>query len=88
MRTTLTIDDRIGKALKELAHRSDKSFKQVVNETLERGLAESGMGARGPYRERPSRLGEARAGYDLTKALSLAAALEDEEIVRKLEQRK
>lgn len=88
MRTTLTIEDRVGKALKELAHRSGKSFKQVVNETLQRGLAESGLRAKSPYRERPSQLGEARAGYDLTKALSLAAALEDEEILRKLEQRK
>lgn len=88
MRTTLTIDDRIGKALKELAHRSDKSFKQVVNETLERGLAARDARRRSPYREHPSRLGDVRAGYDLTKALSLASSLEDEEIVRKLEQRK
>jgi hypothetical protein len=88
MRTTLTIDDRIGKALKELAHRSDKSFKQVVNETLERGLAASDARRRSAYRERPSRLGEVRPGYDLTKALSLASILEDEEILRKLEQRK
>ena len=88
MRTTLTIDDRIGKALKELAHRTDKSFKQVVNETLERGLTASEPRRRQPYRERPSRLGEARAGYDLTKALALAVMLEDDEILRKLEQRK
>lgn len=88
MRTTLTIDDRIGKALKELAHRTGKSFKQVVNDTLERGLAESRARRKSAYREQPSRLGEARAGYDLTKALSLASALEDEEILRKLEQRK
>ena len=88
MRTTLTLDDRIGKALKDLAHRSGKSFKRVVNETLERGLEASSPRRKIPYRERPSRLGEARAGYDLHKALSLAAALEDEEILRKLEQRK
>jgi hypothetical protein len=88
MRTTLTIDDRIGKALKDLAYRTDKSFKQVVNETLERGLAASEPRRRQPYRERPSRLGEARAGYDLNKALALAAMLEDDEILRKLQQRK
>lgn len=88
MRTTLTIDDRIGKALKDLAHRTDKSFKQVVNETLERGLAATGPRRRQPYREQPARLGEARAGYDLTKALALASMLEDDEILRKLEQRK
>jgi len=36
-----------------------------------------------PFRERPRRLGEARAGFDLAKSLFLAAALEDEEILRK-----
>jgi hypothetical protein len=88
MRTTLTVDDRVGKALKELAHRSGKSFKQVVNETLEQGLAASSTKRKEPYREKPVSLGETRAGYDLTKALSLAGALEDEEILRKIEQRK
>jgi predicted transcriptional regulator len=38
MRTTLTIDDAIARALKELAHRSNKPFNQVVNETLRAGL--------------------------------------------------
>ena len=88
MRTTLTIEDRIGKKLREVAHRSGKSFKQVVNETLEKGLTASSPTRKSAYREHPARLGEARAGYDLTKALSLASALEDEEILRKLEQRK
>ena len=88
MRTTLTIEDKVAKALEELAHRSGKSFKQVVNETLKRGLVASRSTRKEPYREKPTRLGEARAGYDLTKALSLAAALEDEEILRKIEQRK
>jgi len=35
MRTTLTIDDHIAKRLKALAHRSGKSWKRSVNETLE-----------------------------------------------------
>jgi hypothetical protein len=38
MRTTLTIDDAIARALKDPAHRSDKPFNQVVNETLRAGL--------------------------------------------------
>jgi len=41
-----------------------------------------------PYHEKSTSLGETRAGCDLTKALSLAAALEDEEIFRKIEERK
>ena len=39
MRTTLTIDDHLARALKERAHRSGKPFKQIVNETLRAGLA-------------------------------------------------
>jgi hypothetical protein len=34
MRTTLTIADRIARHLKQIAHRSGKPFKVVVNETL------------------------------------------------------
>ena len=39
MRTTLTLDEQIAKALKEVAHRTGKPFKQVVNEALRAGLA-------------------------------------------------
>jgi hypothetical protein len=89
MRTTLTIDDRIAKALKALAHRSGKPFKQIVNEILQAGLAsrEAPPKAR-PYRLKPASLGGVLPGIDLTKALRLAATLEDEEIARKLELRK
>ncbi len=89
MRTTLTIDDRIAKALKALAHRSGKPFKQVLNETLQAGLAaREGPGKARPYRLKVASLGGVLPGIDLTKALRLAASLEDEEIARKLELRK
>ena len=86
MRTTLTLDDRIAKALKALAHRSGKPFKQVVNETLQAGLSAAPKPR--PYRLKPVRLGGVMPGIDINKALSLAAALEDEEIARELELRK
>lgn len=39
MRTTLTIDDDVASKLKiELRKEKDKTFKDVVNETLRRGL--------------------------------------------------
>jgi hypothetical protein len=89
MRTTLTIDDRIAKALKALAHRSGKPFRQVLNETLKAGLAAREVPARPtPYRVKPVSLGGVVPGVDLTKALRLAASLEDAEIARKLELRK
>ena len=89
MRTTLTIEDRIAKELKEMAHRSGKPLKVVVNETLQAGLAAS-QEQKKPrrYRLSPVSLGAIREGLDLNKALSLADALEDEELVRKMELRK
>lgn len=87
MRTTLTIDDHIARDLKELAHRTGKPFKVVVNEALEAGLVAGGT-RRSPkrYRLRPSSLGTVRGGADLDKALALADLLEDEERGRKIEQ--
>jgi len=88
MRTTLTIDDRIAKVLKESAYRSGRSFKEVVNETLRKGLdAERTVNPK-PYRLKPASLGRAAAGMDLRKALLLADRIEEEEVARKLEMRK
>ena len=90
MRTTLTIDDRIAKALKDAAHRSGKSYKQVVNETLRAGLSANRiMDTAEPYRLKPVSMGEVAGGASmLIKALALAEHLEDEEIARKLELKK
>jgi hypothetical protein len=88
MRTTLTLDDRVARALKAIAHRAGKPFKQVVNETLQAGLAARETPRPRRYRVKPVSLGGALPGIDLTKVLRLAAALEDEEIARKLELRK
>ena len=57
-----------------------------MNATLRAGL-DAGRTAAKPYREVTRSLG-VQPGIDLTKALRLAAALEDEETVRKLELRK
>lgn len=39
MRTTLTLDDDVAAKLREQARLHDKTFKQVVNDTLRRGLS-------------------------------------------------
>jgi hypothetical protein len=90
MRTTLTLDEPIAKALKNAAHQSGKPFKQVVNETLQAGLNARNAGKSSPqkYRIKPAALGGPIAGMDLDKALQLADALEDDELRRKLDQRK
>ena len=88
MRTTLTIDDGIAGALKELAHRSGKPFKQVVNETLRAGLGASGARRRKAYRVKSAALGGVLPGVNLDKARALADAIEDQELTAKLRLRK
>ena len=86
MRTTVTLDPDVVEQLKALAQRRNLSFKAVLNSTVRAGLAAERGGSR-PYRA-PSRPMHLRPGLDLTHALRIAEALEDEEILRKLELRK
>lgn len=84
MRTTVRLDDELVEQLKVRARKENISLTRLLNRALREGLRARPVGKprRQPYRERPLPMGPARV--DLTKALALAAALEDEEIVRKL----
>jgi len=86
MRTTVRIDPDLAAKLRKIARERGISFREALNTVLR-----AGMGARAdagrPYRLHARRLG-LRPGIDLDKALQLASALEDQEIVRKLELRK
>ena len=89
MRTTLTIDDSTAKKLKQIAHETGKSYKQVVNETLRRGLAAAKVKEpAASYKLKPSSMGIPVADYNLDKALALADHLENEEIAEKARRRK
>lgn len=85
MRTTVTIDTDLAARLRRIARERGISFRDALNTTLRLGL--SGQARARHYRLRPRQMG-LRPGIDLDKALHLAAALEDEEIIRKLELRK
>lgn len=87
MRTTSTLEDSVAQALRKRAHRSGRSFKAGVNETLRQGLS-APPGPRKRWSQRTVSLGGPASGVDLTRALALAGALEDEETARKLERRK
>jgi hypothetical protein len=84
MRTTLTLDDDLARLLKDRAREQDLPFKQVVNDAVRAGLAASN-GSRQPYRMTPMNL-RLRPDVDYTKALQMAADLEDAAIIRKLQQ--
>ena len=88
MRTTLTIADDILREMKARAHETGVSLTRVVNDVLRAGLDRraSTSRPRRRYREDVADLGEPRANLD--RALALAARIEDEETLRKLEQRK
>jgi hypothetical protein len=89
MRTTLTIDDQLVRALRDAAHKSNKSFKEVLNETLRAGLAAKNIPSKArPYRLRPINMGPVAGDFNLDKALQLADALKDEELVHKLRMKK
>lgn len=85
MRTTLTLDPDVADRLHAIARERRLPFKQVVNAVLRRGLAEGAPPE--PFRIEARALG-LRPGIDLDQALELAARLEDEETLRKLELRK
>ncbi len=85
MRTTVTLDPDVVAALRRVARERGTSFKAVLNDAVRRGL--SGEPTRRRYRT-PSRDMGLRAGFDIDKALTLAAADEDAEILRKLALRK
>jgi hypothetical protein len=84
MRTTVRIDDDLLRDLKQRARSEKTSLAKLVNETLRRGLAAASQSKsrKIPYREKTYSMGPPLV--DLTKALALAAQLEDEEIIKKL----
>ena len=75
MRTTLTLDDDLAAALKEQSRRADKPFKQVVNDTLRRGLSPVLAEAESNYVVRPHDSGF-RPGVDPLRLNQLNDSLE------------
>jgi len=86
MRTTLTLDDDVAARLRQLARQTGRPFKQVVNEALRAGLAPGSPEQAEPVM--PSFDLGLLPGVELIRARQLAAELEDQETIRKLELRK
>jgi hypothetical protein len=84
MRTTVTLDPDADAAVRRLMRERGLSFKQAVNEAIRLGLSPRPLS--GTFRTRTFGMG--RPAMPIDKALRLAAELEDEEILRKLAQRK
>jgi hypothetical protein len=82
MRTTVTLDPDVEKLLRRAVRERGKSFKKVLNSALRQGLSSKPKQKR--FRQKSFRMGQPAPGFNLTKALALAAELEDAEIMRKL----
>ena len=65
MRTTLTLDDDVAAKVKSEARRSGKSFKEVVNEALRRGLTDRRSVRAQKVTIRTRDLGKLRPGLSL-----------------------
>jgi hypothetical protein len=84
----LTLDPDVAVDLKRRARRSGKPFRQILNDAVRAGLRAQDAPPARAYRLTPVSMGGVLPGIDLDRALGLAAALEDDAIARKLEQRK
>ncbi len=86
MRTTVTLDPDLAARLRELAVQRRISFKSAINAAVRAGLATE-MDQQRSYDETSRDLG-VQPGVDLTKALQLAAMIEDEATIQELALRK
>lgn len=77
MRTTLTLDEDVAAKLKAEARRAGRPFREVVNETLRRGL----VGRRAPAKQQRFKitvrdLGDLKAGLSLDNVAELIEQVE------------
>jgi hypothetical protein len=82
MRTTVTLDPDVERQLRNEVRRRGEPFKQVLNNAIRAGL-KAARARPQPYRPLTFDMGVPRV--DLSKALTLAADLEDEELLRRYE---
>jgi hypothetical protein len=84
MRTTLTVEDHLAAKLKEAARKQNRSFKEIINEALRRGLeaAEESRKVR-RFRVKPMSMG-AKPGIDYDKINQLLDEMEGEQLAVKM----
>ncbi len=80
MRTTLTLDDDVADFLREQARLQNRPFKQVVNDTLRRGMSPVARELGPAYRVSPHH-GGFRSGVDPLKLNQLNDELETQEFM-------
>jgi hypothetical protein len=77
MRTTLTLDDDVAAKLKAESRRAGRPFRDVVNETLRRGLASQRVTSRRrPFKVESRDLGDLGPGLSLDNVAELVEQVE------------
>ena len=84
MRTTVTLDRDVERMVRDVMHRSRRSFKETLNTALRAGLAKPvrRRGSRFVVKSRPMGL---RAGIDPTSLNKMADALEVDAFLEMIE---
>ena len=78
MRTTVTLDPDAEQIVRRRMRERGLSFKDAINDAIRSGAMSSGV----QFRTEVAALGESHVNLD--RALQLAAALEDDELIRKM----
>ncbi len=87
MRTTVTLDSDVEALVRKVMRERQISFKEALNQAIRLGIGGHRQKSRQRFRQKTYRMGF-RPEFRWDKALALADAMEDEELVRKLELRK
>ncbi len=83
MRTTVTLDPDVELLLKKTMRERGLSFKEALNQAIRSGAGPHRPAAQ-RFRQKTYNMGF-RPEINLDKALALADAMEDEELIRKLQ---
>ena len=82
MRTTVTLDPDVARLIEDAIHSERKSFKDIVNDAIRRGLGPAPAPSASPYRVKPHKA-TLIAGHDPQGFNRLADELEDQALLEK-----
>lgn len=83
MRTTVTLDQDAEKLIRDLMRERGVSFKQALNDAIRAGLMPAKRDGARLFTQKTFPLG-AEQYFRWDKALAVADAIEDEELIRKI----
>lgn len=86
MRTTVTLDPDVEALLRKAVRERGEPFKQVLNAAIRSGLTATRRRAGRPFKQPTFDMGKPLV--DLTKALALAADMEDAETITRMKRRR